>query len=204
MKGKKITMDSEKNLGDEEFISIMGASENEETAHENNISDGYIIIHEERIPFGRKAVFDGKMSVIIPETFELMPEETAAVKYPSAERPDFIYTNEETTVNFSLAHKDGKAANEDIPGVKDMIQEFVAKMHPASAVIDSEVIEVSGKNIAYFDFVAPAIDTEVYNMMFVFSLEGRLAIGSFNCPIDDMEDWKPVFVQMMQSIEQEG
>ena len=90
--------------------------------------------------------------------------------------------------------------NDQTDEVKNAIQEVVMRLHPASKVIDSTVIDALGHNIAYFDFVSAAIDTNVYNLMFFFSLRGTLLMGSFNCLQQDMEDWKEVFIQMLQSI----
>jgi len=35
----------------------------------------------------------------------------------------------------------------------------------------------------------------------LFSLEGRLVLGGLNCPVGSMDDWKPVFLQMLESVE---
>jgi hypothetical protein len=67
---------------------------------------------------------------------------------------------------------------------------------PASKVMDSTAIEASGRTVAYFDFCS-----DVYNMLFFFSLDGALVLGSFECLIGDFDDWKPVFIQMLCSIE---
>jgi len=186
-------------FGDEQFIHHM-ASEYDRP-HENNVLDGYIIVDEERIEFQRRTVLDGRLSVLMPESFVIMPLELAEKKYPAVQRPDEIYTNNETTVNFCVSLKNDQATNEDIPRAKDIIQKAVMRMHSGSKVISSEAIEVSGVNIAYFDFCSAAIDTDIYNMMFFLSVDNRIVVGSFNCPWQNMDVWKPVIEQMFGTVE---
>jgi len=186
-------------FGDEQFIYHMGREYNK--PHVNNISDGYIIIDEVKVAFERRTVLAGRLSVLMPESFVIMPLELAEKKYPAIQRPEEIYTNNETTVNFCVSLKNDKAANEDMPHVKDVIQPAVMRMHSGSKVISSEVIEVSGIKIAYFDFCSAAIDADIYNMMFFLSVDNRIVVGSFNCPWQNMDVWKPVIEQMLETVE---
>ena len=192
-------MDSKGNFGDEQFIYHIGMES--KPVHTNNILDEYVIIDDEKIPFRRRTVLNKRVSVILPEKFFIMAKELAEKKYPSVNRPGEIYTNSETTINFSLTYTKDAATNEGIPEIKDILQQAIMRMHPASVIIDSEVIDVSGLNIAYFDFVTPAIDIDIYNVTFVFSFDKRLVVGSFNCPQENMDEWKPLLVQMLQSTE---
>jgi len=188
-------------FGDEYFIYIKSKEAEPPPKHENNIYDGFIIINVDKIPVKRRYLLDRKISVIMPEGFALMSEKDAAIKYPSDHRPDFIYTNEKTTVNFSISHKNDEMPDENIPATQEMIQTAVMRVYPTSSVIESETVKVSGKNLSYYDFITPALDTDLYNLSFMFSLEGRSVMGACSCPKFVMDDWKPVFLQMLGSIE---
>jgi hypothetical protein len=196
--------DKNKKFGDEEFIYQLSMNANgaqsDKPEDGKNIMDGYVIFNEEEILFKQKNILNKILSIMMPEIFAAMPKAIAEIKYPSINRPDLIYTNSETTINFSISHREDEASNDDIPEVKDMLEQMVMRMYPASSVIESKSLNVGEKNIGYFDFITPAIDMNIYNMTFILSLEERLALGSFNCPEEDMDDWKPVFIQMLQSI----
>lgn len=192
--------DEQKNFGDEVFIyqmSLKNSSQQEQ--HKNNILDGYIILNEEKIMLKKMKILGGRVSIIIPEVFKLMTKEIADMKYPSINRPDTIYTNTEANINLTVSHKDGPISDEDIPEAKDLIQQSVKRMFPN--MLDSGSMKAGGKNIAYFDYISAALDTDIYNLMFFFSLDERIVISSFNCPNNDMNDWKPIFMQMIKSIE---
>ena len=185
--------------GDEQFIHLMGREYNK--PHENNILDGYIVIGDEKIEFQRRTILNSRLSVLMPESFVIMPLELAEKKYPAIQRPEEIYTNNETTVNFCVSLKNDIATNKDIPHAKDLIQQAVMRMNAGSSVINSEIIEVSGINIAYFDFCSAALDMDIYNMMFFLSVDNRIVVGSFNCPWQNMDAWKPVIEQMFETVE---
>jgi len=188
-------------FGDEDFIYEKSMEAEPPPKHENNIYDGFIIINYEKIPVKRRYLLDKKISAVMPEEFEIMSKEDADIKYPSIHRPEFIYTNEDTTVNFLISYKTDTVSNEEVPLLRDAIQAAALKMRPSSSVIESETIEISGGNISYYDTVAPAIDADIYTLTFLFSLNGRSVIGACSCPSDGMEEWKPVFLQMLGSVE---
>jgi hypothetical protein len=192
-------VDNKASFGDEQFIYHIGMES--KPVHINNILDEYVIIDDEKIPFRRRTVLNKQLSVIMPEKFAIMSKQLAEIKYPSVNRPGEIYTNSETTINFSLTHTKDAATNEGIPEIKEAFQQIITRMHPASNIIDSVVLDVSGLNIAYFDFVTPALDMDIYNVTFVFSLDKRIVVGSFNCPQESMDEWKPLLAQMLQSTE---
>ena len=197
-KGQVIKMSDEKNsFGDEVYIRNM-ALQSEEPKHENNIHDGYIIVDDERIPFQKIEILEGNMSIIMPELYEMMPDEMAEKRYGTEDSPDIIYTFINGDINFALSYKDDLLSeDEDIPGVKDLVQRMVMRSFPGSKVIESEIMEASGRTVAYFDFAS-----EVYNLIFFFSLGETLIMGSFECFLADKKDWKPVFLQMLGSIEE--
>jgi len=79
------------------------------------------------------------------------------------------------------------------------LRERWVKMNPSGKIISSSVIEAETR-IGHFDFVSPAIDGEIYNLMFVFSLDGQFILGTFNCMHFDMACWLEVAGQMLRSI----
>ena len=42
---------------------------------------------------------------------------------------------------------------------------------------------------------------DIYNMMFFLSVDNRIVVGSFNCPWQNMDVWKPVIEQMFETVE---
>ena len=183
--------------GDEGFIYLM-ALQQEKPAHVNDIRNGYIIIDDEEIPFKKNGILDGRMTITMPEVFNVMSTESAEQKYGAEDRPDTIYTFDNNDVSFTLTYKEGLLTeDEDIPDVKDVTQRMIARSLTDSKIIESKVLEANGRTYAYFDFAG-----DIYSLIFFFSLDGCLIMGSFECLRSCMNDWRPVLLQMLASIEE--
>jgi len=87
--------------GDEKFIYAMALrevfeSQKKEAQKKRNqaitVSDN-IVIGGIAYGFKKKRIFNGSVSVIIPDKFGKMNAEAAKLKYASEHRPQYIYTN---------------------------------------------------------------------------------------------------------------
>lgn len=48
-------------------------------------------------------ILSGKVTILIPETFEIMSDEILAVKYPNGtRRPTSVYTNKDANINVAF------------------------------------------------------------------------------------------------------
>ena len=61
-------------------------------------------------------------------------------------------------------------------------------------------MDIEKLHIAYVEFSNNAIGGKLYNLMFYLNVNGKPLMGSFNCLTKDMKYWRPVAVEMMQSI----
>ena len=136
----------------------------------------------------------------LPNEFTLLGKELVKMKYPNESRPDLIYTNPETTVNVSFSHKWEKLAAGQEGEVRDQIGEVIQNLYPTCSIMTRESVPAGESEAAWMDFVTPAIDVPIYNLMFFTPLRGRLLMGSCNCLAQDQEDWKELFVQMIATI----
>jgi len=183
-------------FGDEDFIFNMAQGQRA-PERENNILDGYVVLDEDMITFKKVRILEGNMTIIMPEAHEVMTEEMSKGRYGAEDRPDVTYTFYGNDINFALSYKNGlPSEDEDIPGVKDLVERMVMRSFPGSKVIDSATVQGSGRTVGYFDFAS-----EVYNLIFFFSFGENLVMGSFECYKTCMNDWKPLFLQMIGSME---
>ncbi len=71
---------------------------------------------------------------------------------------------------------------------------------PGIAFLKSELKQINGIDFIVMDFITPAVDSRIYNLMFATSLENRLMIGTFNCTTNHLEEWKPLAGEIINSI----
>ena len=89
-----------------------------------------------------------------------------------------------------------KLENEDVKDAMECLQQVIIKMNPSCEIISSAIVEAETM-VGHFDFISPVIDGSMYNLMFIFSLDGKFALGSFNCTRFDMENWLEIAAQML-------
>ena len=172
-----------------------------EEKYNHNINDGYVVINEEKLEFTKRDIYEGIVFMTMPTSFEPMPIKQAKAKYPEYDRPGVIFTNLETTINATLSYQRKEPLeNDGVEELKNIIQNGLLEELPKLKIIESGMLSINELNIAYFDFVTLVSRSQVYNLIYIFSLEGILVVGSFNCLKEDMGDWRDIFFQMMNSI----
>jgi hypothetical protein len=187
--------------GDEAFIYAKAQQEaqSRDDKIQNDIKNGYIIMEDKHVPFSEREIIAGMLYMTMPSAFLLMPEELVKLKYLGEKGPDNIYTNEEGSINISFSFTGDMLKSEEIEEAKDSLQQVIVKMTPSGKIISSAIIEGEIR-IGHFDFISPAVDGEVYNLMFLFSLYERFVLGTFNCMRSDMSGWQEAVGQMLHSI----
>ena len=123
------------------------------------------------------SLLDGKVTVQVPAGFAAMSDEHRKIKYPGANAPSVVLTDETTTVNLALDHKPMAIAPKQIPELEaPMRQQF------ASAKLNSSGMRsINGHDFLVFDFDVQLPDGTNHNHMAFTSLEGRMLIISYNC-----------------------
>lgn len=187
-----------KKYGDEGFIWML--RKGQENAKNTDIQKGSVLVGDKEVLFQEREIFKNQMWIWLPKDFELLGKEFVKIKYPSENRPDIIYSNPETTVNVSFLHKQEKLAAGQEAEVRDYLSHVVHNLYPSCGILDKNSVQAGENEAAWMDFLAPAMDSYVYNMMFFTPLKGRLLMGTCNCPESDKEDWKELFVQMIATI----
>jgi hypothetical protein len=147
-----------------------------------------------------KTLLNGKINLKIPKSFEIMTEEMLKLKYPSERRPTLVYTNESGEINVALNLTESKAAQNLIPIYKDKFVETFKNSYPSADWKDKDVKLINGKKVGYLELITPAIDTEIYNLMFFTDVDGKLLICSFNCTKKNISEWTAIAKEIMNSL----
>lgn len=187
---------NEKNI--EEIRKIKEIEEIDRVAKE--IKSGETVIGDEKITFEERTFFDGKIKAYIPKEFGDMDEEIVKLKYPSERRAQVILSDLEGVVSILFNYTGSSIKEEYISEFKDEMKSMIGKSNASIIFGETGVKEISGKKVGYFEFVSPAIDTDMYNLMFFCEIEGKVFIGTFNCTEELSVDWKYVAKAVMKTI----
>ena len=144
--------------------------------------------------------FNEQLSLAIPGDFKLMEEKMLRFKYPSERRPSLVYTDEAASTNIAMNLLKQSASQAQIPRYLDDFVSQFESLFPGATWKSKGIAEIDGRKVGYLELVTPALDTDVYNLMFFTDLDGRLLLCSFNCVVRDMETWQPVAREIMYSL----
>ena len=158
------------------------------------------IIYGEVYSFAPNHFFDKRLVYVVPQKFSQMPEDLVAEKYLAAQKPQVILTSLDNTIDITLNLLEGKLKAEQIPLCLQKLKGAIRKAYPATLFYDEELFNESGVSVAYMDYKSFSLDGPVYNIMFVSVICNKPLIGTFNCPFDKWEQWRPVVLEMLKTI----
>ncbi len=163
----------------------------------NSLETG-MYIKDRLIHFKETHVLSDKVSVMLPEGLTDMPLGIAKIKYPSEQRPQVIMTSDDGTVNFTFSLYDTEFNERQIEDALGQFKAVIRKVNPAFIFYDF-VVE-SDKALGWFDFKSYGLDEQIYNVMYLLPVEGKLMHGIFNCLYRDILEWKEPVHQIMMSV----
>ncbi|MCS1394013.1 hypothetical protein NXZ77_20790 [Lysinibacillus boronitolerans] len=164
------------------------------------IKEGQLTIEDEIIEFAESSFYEDQIRMFIPTAFEEMEPELMDIKYPSSRRPDYIYTSESTSINITMKMMEQQIQEEELEDFTHTMMNILRKLQPDADMLDIGIKEVDGRQIGYFDFITKALDSKIYNLMFLFMVGDNVATGSVNCLKTEMPIWQPIAYGMMESI----
>lgn len=157
-----------------------------------------IYINDEVVHFTATEILEGKAEVMLPDAFVDMPANLAKLKYMSELRPQIIKTSLDTTVNFTFSLYEIELSEKEIDSTIHQFKDLIQKVNPA--YVFEEIVIEKARNIGWFDFKSYGIDEQIYNIMYVKPINGKLLHGVFNCMYRDSGEWKDAALQVIYSI----
>lgn len=164
-----------------------------------DITEG-VYIGEKLMKFEERDFFENKMRMFVPKEFFEMPLEFAKIKYPSEQRPKLILTSASLSVNLCLSMFDQPIQKNQVQQAITGYQLLIRRVNPANLFFEEKVETSASVAIGWFDYKSYALDNQLYNLMFVAPIGGKLMLGSFNCSYNEFDDWKCSVLQMLHSI----
>lgn len=147
-----------------------------------------------------KSLLNEKVELKIPKDFDIMSEELMKLKYPSDRRPTLVYSNESGGINIALNLTQNQASQQMIPAYQDNFVQTFKNLYPSAEWKDNGIKMINGKKVGYLELVTPAIDTEIYNLLFFTDLDGKLLLCTFNCTKKSIDKWTPIAKEIMNSL----
>jgi hypothetical protein len=153
-----------------------------------------------KIELEKRLLLDDKVEILLPTDFEPMSEELLKLKYPFERRPTLVYTDETGGINVAFNHTPSKLTQPEIELFRKEFVKMLSNAHPSAKWKNTGVEEINGRKVGFLELITPAIDTDIYNLMFFTDLEGRMLLCTFNCVVKKHKIWLEPAKQMMNSL----
>lgn len=151
--------------------------------------------------------FDGgNIKVKVPENFTVMTPEDIAQRFPSVRKQIVALTGPQRVTSFNVAVSATQWRKNDYQIAKDFFKSSIVNLFDRVDFIDEGVKEIKNNNFAYFEFTSLIRNpnnqgTERgYNYTMYFITKGKTLVFTFICPYREMDIWKDVASEMMNSI----
>ncbi len=161
-----------------------------------------VAYQEKQVPITleKMSLLDGKLIVDLPKSFDLMSKEMLATKYPASNRPTLVYTNQDGSVNFAFNHTFNDIPKDKLPEVLPAFVKQFNSIYPQIEWFKKDVVKVNGKNFVVLEFITPATDSKIYNIMYITVLEGRMLMSTFNCLESQKNKWELKAKESLNSV----
>ena len=131
----------------------------------------------------------GDFLLKIPTEFNIMSEEAISIKYPTGNAPSLVYTNERGTINIAFVLNDVAMENEEIEEYTKAMETMYSQY---ANDINVNFFKRDNHKIGEMKFISQASDTNIYNHIIAFSVDGKLRLVNFNCTEDLRTEWEEV------------
>ncbi len=159
-----------------------------------------MFIRDKMETFSKGRLFDGKMEIMLPDSFGIMPDDYAKVKYPSHFRPQYIFTNMDLSVNLGFSLFGQKAGEEELEDIAAHLRNMLKRSNPSVQFYGQEMKKTCKCAKVQYDFRTQALDEAIYNVHFLAAINGRIMHGIFNCLYRETDDWYEMVGQIIESV----
>jgi len=121
-------------------------------------------------------------------------------KYPASRRPTEVLSDKTGGVTLAFNHTANVMKPSQIKAAHVVMSKMFHNMYPSATWIRDEVIVQNGNTFMVLELITPAIDTQIHNIMYGTSVDGRFLLAAFNTTIEQSEVWLPIGKKMMSSL----
>lgn len=129
------------------------------------------------------------LEILIPKGFTEMDDAVIATKYPSSNRPNLVYTNENGTINIAINHTKNKISPKQMRQLHVQLDSSIRQAQPNAKWMFSGTQIHHGRTWAQLEFQSNAVDSKIHNMMMATSAQGRMLAISVNFTDEHAESW---------------
>ena len=143
---------------------------------------------------------NGKVALRVPKSLSPMSKDVLDLKYPSSRRPTDVLSDATGGVTVAFNHTKSRMAPNQVKEAHASMSKMFHNLYPSAKWIKDETIVKNGRVFMVLEFVTPALDTKIHNIMYGTSVDNRFLLVAFNTTVEQSEEWLPIGKQIMGSL----
>lgn len=188
------------NYADEEIIKLKNYYQSKTTSF--HLLKDEIHIRGKRIRFLPQLLFDGNLSILIPDYFIEMPENIAKVRYISNYRPPVLLTSPsyDENLGFHLLNRNAYQEYNNLNELIKKMMESVWQNAPETVFYEKGSFHPENAEGMWFEYKNFTVDDETYNLQLLVLTDKHLLAGTFNCRMCYYDEWKESILKSLEYI----
>lgn len=139
----------------------------------------------------------------IPKEFFQTDRDAVADVFWSENRPDILFLTVGKTegITFQILEREESLWNRN-GNPMEQFKHLLGKLDDRTVCYG---MGETGENVQVFwlEYKSFAADERVYNLLFLFRTEEKDILGTFYCPFEEYDSWKPMIWEVIQTIREE-
>jgi tetratricopeptide (TPR) repeat protein len=158
-------------------------------------------IDDMQLRFERVSLCDGKFSVMLPDSFREMRQWEKMLRYTNVNAPDYIKASDDLIVHFCFSVIDRKESEAKLIKIIKRSRKRLMDASPDSYFSSCLISQTKSKvKFGYFEKTT-SLDMDVYSFTSCIPLNNSHMVFSFSAPVEHMQEWQPVVLQVVQSVQ---
>ena len=145
-------------------------------------------------------VADTDVTFAPPDGFKALPQETIDLKWPNKRAPKFVVGNDNASTTVAYDIKPNNIPQNHLVDAQKAFTDLFERVVPGFEWKKNEIIDHSGQKWLLMEMTSRAIDTNIYNIMFVTGYKGQMLIFNFNSTKEDFPKYEKQLRASLKSI----
>lgn len=152
------------------------------------------------VALGTRSLLGGLVEMLVPTSFQPMPEDLLKLKYPMERRPTLVLANETGSVSVALNHTRDHVPLARLAEFHRALEGSFRRLYPSAVWFRSELTALNGRQFILLELRTPALDTEIRNLMLATSVDERMLLIAVNMTTELESQWLGPAHRMFQSV----
>ncbi len=126
------------------------------------------------------ALQNGRVVFEPPTGFRELTQQEISLKFSRGNPPSAVYANDDMSVSVSIVFSPAAVEPPHLEDLKSAMEQTLPRLIPNLTWVKREMVNLNGTTWVHFELTSSAIDTDIYNHMYMTSFDGKMLGFNFN------------------------